>query len=251
MKRSLVCLSAAILAALLSAASLESAQTARPRFFVTIKGTQHWDWTLDRTDSCSIKAQGEQHETFGTARPVKVIAPSSYPPEFQALSPRGWGRLVSLTGRETRVYRVVRPPTGDCRPYNLAPEYRSDCQGANSLEPRAGVVLMKARRSLAVHVPVATPWIPRRPSVCAVGLFDLRNFYEFAVFGVRVYRPIRGGTVENRRAKTLRWNVSVRYCAGGRENDLELRECDRPAPPSSVLTGTMTTSWAVTLRRTR
>jgi hypothetical protein len=253
MKRGLVCLSAAMLAALLAATSLESARKRPPRFFVTITGTQHWEWTLDRTDSrsCSIKSHGEQHETFGTSRPVKVIAPAPGKVEFQARSPRGWGRVVPLTGRETRVYRVLRPPSGDCRAAYLAPEYRSNCQGANSLDPRAGIALMRVRQTLALHMPVDVPWIPRRPSVCAVGLFDLRNFYETAVFGVRVYRPVRGGTFENRRAKTLRWAVSVRYCAGGWENDFEFRECDRPAPERSVLTGTLTASWSVTFRRTR
>jgi hypothetical protein len=252
MKRALLCLSATVFAALLTASSLQSAQTARPRFLVTIKGTQHWEWTLDRNDSCSIKAQGEQRETFGTARPVKVIPPPTYNArtnEFQALSSRGWGRLVPLSGRETRVYRVLRPPTGDCRPHNLAPEYRSNCDGANALHPRAGVVLMRVRQTLALHVPVATTWIPRRPSACAVGLFDLRNFYTAAVFGLRVYRPVQGGTFENRRTKTLRWNVSVRYCAGGYENDFELRECDRPPPARSALTGTLTASWSATFRR--
>lgn len=251
MRRSVVCLSAAMLAALLTASSLQSAQTRRPRFLVTVSGSQHWEWTLDRTDECSVKGHGEQHETFGTSRPVKVIPPGTYPPEFQALSPRGWGRLVPLTGRETRVYRVLRPPSSGCRTHELDPVYRSDCEGANSLHPSAGIVLMKVKRSIALHVPVATTWIPRRPSVCAVGLFDLRNFYEMAVFGVRVYRPVKGGTFENRRAKTLRWDVSVRYCAGGYDFDLELRECDRPPPARSALTGTLTASWSVTFRRTR
>lgn len=253
MNRAAVCLCATLLGALLAATSLESARMSPPRFFVTITGTQHWEWTLDRTDAstCSIKAHGEQHETFRTSRPVKVMAPAHGSVEFKALSARRWGRLVPLTGRETRVYRVLRPPTGDCRAHNLAPEYRSDCQGANSLDARAGIVLMRVRQTLALHMPVGVPWIPRRPSVCAVGLFDLRDFYMTAVFGVRVYRPVRGGTFENRRAKTLRWAVSTRYCAGGWENDLELRECNRRAPERSVLTGTLTTSWSVTLRRTR
>jgi hypothetical protein len=251
MRRSVICLSAAILAALLTASSLQSAQTRRPRFLVTISGTQHWEWTLDRTGECSVKGQGEQHQTFGTSRPVKVIAPARYPPEFQALSSRGWGRLVPLTGRETRVYRVLRPPSSGCRPHELDPAYRSDCDGANSLHPRAGIVLMKVRRSVALHMPVATTWIPRRPGVCDVRLFDLRNFYITSVFGVRLYRPVRGGTFENRRGKTLRWDVSVRYCAGGYEFDLELRECDRPPPDRSALTGTLTASWSVTFRRTR
>jgi hypothetical protein len=250
MKRALLCLSAAMFAALLTASSLQSAQTARPRFFVTIKGTQHWEWTLDRTGDCSIKAHGDQHETFGTARPVKVMTPgpNAQHPEFQALSSRGWGRLVPLTGRETRVYRVLRPPSGDCRPVNLPPEYRSDCQGANSLDPQAGIVLMKVKQTVAPHMPVGVPWIPRRPSACPLDLFDLREYYITAVFGVRVYRPVRGGTFENRRTKTLRWGVSVRYCAGGH---LELRECHRPPPDRSALTGTLTASWSVTFRRTR
>lgn len=250
MKRTVV-LCAVALVVLITATSLASAQTRRPRFLVTISGTQHWEWTLDRTGECSVKGHGEQHETFGTSRPVKVIAPSKYPPEFQALSSRGWGRVVPLRGRETRVYRVLRSPSSGCRPHELDPAYRSDCEGANALDPRAGVVLMKVKRSLALHVPVATPWIPRRPSVCGVGLFDLRDFYEAAVFGVRVYRLVRGGTFENRRAKTLRWDVSVRYCAGGYEFDLEFRECDRPPPDRSALTGTLTASWSVTFRRTR
>ena len=252
MTRKVLGLSAAVLAALLTATSLAAAQTRRPRFFVTITGTQSWNWTLEHSGTCSFKGQGEQHESFGTSRPVEVIPPPARPtghhPEFQAFNGRSWGRVVPLRGRETRAYRVLRPLSPGCTE-DLRREYANDCRGTNPLLPRAGIALMQVRQTVALHQPVDTPWIPRFPSVCDVRLFDIRNHYLTSVFGVLQYRPVRGGTFENRRAKTLRWSVSVRYCTRG--DDLDLRSCDRPPPARSTLTGELTASWTVTFRRTR
>lgn len=253
MTRKVLGLSAVVLAALLTATSLASAQTRRPRFFVTITGTQSYNWTLEYSGTCAFKGHGEQRESFGTSRPVKVIPPPARPtgqhPEFQAFNGRGWGRIVPLRGRETRAYRVLRPPSPGCT--DLPSEYANSCSGANPLLPRAGVVLMRVRQTVALHMPVATPWIDRRPSVCDLRLFDIRNYYLTAVFGVLEYRPVRGGTFENRRAKTLRWTVSVRACVGGFEFELRFRSCDRPPPSRSALTGELTASWTVTFRRAR
>jgi hypothetical protein len=249
MKRGAACLCAVLIGALLTATSIQSAAK-RPRFFATISGTQHFEWTLDhRGEDCSFKGQGEQHETFGTARPVKVIAPlgeaNSY--EFQAFNGRGWGRTVPLVGRETRVYRVLRAPVGACAA--LRPQYRSDCRGTNPLLPRAGVTLKRSKQTLSLHVPVDVPWINRTPSVCNILLFDLRNFYLAAVGGLWKSVPVRGGTFENRRAKTLRVGISERACAGGTVDYVDFNRCG--SPPRGELTGEIRTSWSITLRRTR
>lgn len=248
MKRGAVCLCAVLIGALLTATSIQSASK-RPRFFVTISGTQHYEWTLEyATADCSFKGHGEQTERFGTSRPVKVIPPplvsTGGSNEFQALRQGGWGRTVPLAGRERRSYRVLRAPVGDCP--DIGREYRSNCSGTNPLLPGAGVVLVRVKQTVSLRVPVATPWINRTPSVCNILLFDIRNFYEAAVGGLFVWKPIRGGTFENRRATTLRWSVTDRYCASGGHYGLVFRRrCDKTA-----LTGGITTTWTVTFRRT-
>jgi hypothetical protein len=254
-------MSVAVFVALLAATSVESAQSRAPRFLVTITGTQHFEWTLeDSTSACSYKAHGEQSETFGTARPVKVIAPparirADRYKEFQAFNGRGWGRVVPLAGRETRVYDVLKAPTGQCQ--GMRPELKTDCRGTNPLLPRAGVAIIRDRRQVALHVPVDTPWIERQPKVCDIRLFDLRNIFLAAVFGLRIYKPVSGGTFENSRAKTLRVSYSVRYCVDPSESsDFEIA-LDTTCPPpragqrGAVLTGNLRADWAVTFRRTR
>jgi hypothetical protein len=256
------CLTAAVLAALFAATSVESAQSRAPRFLVTITGTQHFEWTLEDSTagSCSYKGHGEQSETFGTARPVKVIAPparirADRGKEFQAFNGRGWGRVVPLSGRETRSYRVLKAPAGECR--GVQPELRRDCQGTNPLLPRAGVAIIRDRRKVALHVPVATPWIARRPGVCDIRLFDLRNFYLAAVFGLLTYKAPQGGTFENRRARTLRVAFSARYCVDPSESsDFEIFLKTTCPPPragrrGAILTGNLRADWTVTFRRTR
>jgi hypothetical protein len=259
MTRAFVCLSATMLVALIAATSLQSAETRAPRFFVTITGTQHFEWTLEDSTvgSCSYKGEGEQSETFGTARPVKVITPIKSgrlgDNEFRAFARGRWGRLVPLAGRETRTYRVLRAPSGECR--NVQPEFRSDCRGTNPLVPGAGVVIMRNRRTVALHVPVATPWIPRQSRDCNIRIFDLRNYYESAFLGVRVYTPVRGGTFENGRVKSLRASLSVRYCVDPSESsdvDVVLEtNCEPPRPRGPVLSGHLTATWTITFKRTR
>jgi hypothetical protein len=257
--KGLVCLGAAAVAALLTATSVESAQSRAPRFLVTIAGTQHFEWTLQNTaGTCSFKGHGEQSETFGTSRPVKVIAPPArlrkdrYK-EFQAFNGRGWGRTVPLTGRETRNYEVLQRPLDTCR--DVPPEFRSNCRGTNPLLPRAGVAIVRDRGKVALRVPVDTPWIARQPSVCDIRLFDLRNGFLTAVFGVEIYKPVSGGTFENRRAKTLRVAFSVRYCVDPSESsDFEIvLDTTCPPPPQGrrgpVLTGNLRADWTVTFRR--
>jgi hypothetical protein len=257
--RRLLCLSAVFLVALIGATSVESAQSRAPRFLVTITGTQHFEWTLKDVTSgpCAFEGHGEQAETFGTSSPVKVIAPPARMradrfKEFQAFNGRGWGRVVPLSGRETRTYRVARAPAASCA--SVSPELRSDCRGSNPLLPRAGVAIIRDGRKVALHVPVDTPWIARRPSVCDVRLFDLRNFFLSAVFAVRTYKLVQGGTFE--RAKTLRVAFSGRYCVDpSKSNDFEIALDTTCGPPTSgrgpVLSGTLRTDWSLTFRRTR
>jgi hypothetical protein len=262
MKKGAVCLCAVLIGALATATSIHSAQSRAPRFLVTIVGTQHFEWTLEDTTSgsCSFKGHGEQSETFGTSRPVKVIAPPARIradrfKEFQAFNGRGWGRVVPLKGKETRVYRVLKAATGACP--GMGPELRSDCRGTNSLLPRAGVALIRDQRKVALHVPVDTPWIERRPSACDIRIFDLRNFFLAAVFGLGTYKPVSGGTFENPRTKTLRVAFSARYCVDPSESsDFEIAldtTCPAPRPGrrGPVLTGNLRADWTVTFRRTR
>jgi hypothetical protein len=160
---------------------------------------------------------------------------------------------VPLVGRETRTYRVLRAPSGECR--EVRPELRRNCGGTNPLLPRAGVAIMRNRQTIALHVPVDTPWIERRPRECDLRIFDLRNTYLAAVFGLRIYTPVRGGTFENRRAKTLRASISVRYCVDPSESSefepiLETN-CESPRGRGPVLTGNLTASWTLRFRRTR
>jgi hypothetical protein len=244
--------------ALAGASSVQSAQSRLPRFLASVSGTQHFEWTIQdsRSGGCAYEGHGEQSERFGTARPVKVIAP---PPrggnsrEFQALARGRWGRVVPLTGTETRTYTLLKAPTAPCPA--ISAEFRRGCRGTNPLLPRAGVVLMRDRAKLALHVPVDTPWIARRPSDCDIRLFDLRNFYLSAVFGVRTYVPVRGGTFET--GRTLRASIRVQYCVDPTESsdfEVVLKEnCEEPlpSPRGPVLTGTLTASWSITLRRTR
>jgi hypothetical protein len=260
--RHLLCLSGAIVAALFAATSVESAQSRAPRFLVTVAGTQHFEWTLEDASAgaCSYKGHGEQSETFGTSRPVKVIAPPARIradrfKEFQAFNGRGWGRVVPLKGRETRVYRVLKAALGECEGIGL--ELRRDCRGTNPLVPRAGVALIRDQRKVALHVPVDTPWIERQPSACDIRLFDLRNFFLAAVFGLRTYKSVSGGTFENRRATTLRASFSARYCVDPSESsDFEVALDTTCGPPrrgqrGPVLTGELTANWSLTFRRTR
>lgn len=261
MNKTVVCLCATFFGALLAATSIQSAQSRAPRFLVTVTGTQHVEWTLeDKTSgSCSYKGHGEQSESFGTSRPVKVIAPparlrADRYKEFQAFNGRGWGRVVPLKGAETRVYSVLKAPTGECE--GLSPQLRKDCRGTNPLLPRAGVALRRDQRKVALHVPVDTPWIERQPSVCDIRLFDLRNIYLSAVFGLGIYKAPQGGTFDSR-AKTLRVAFSVRYCVDpSKSSDPEMVLATRCPPPrpgqrGAVLTGNLRSDWAVTFRRTR
>ena len=115
---------------------------------------------------------------------------------------------------------------------------------------------MRVGRKIALHVPVATPWIERTPRVCDIRLFDLRDYYLSAVFGLRTYKPVQGGTFENRRAKTLRVSITARHCVDPSEStalEVVLANSCGPASPGRgpVLTGELTANWSITFRRTR
>ena len=259
MKQGLACFFVVVASAFGAATPVESAQSRAPRFLVTVAGTQHFEWTLrDATPGpCGFEGHGEQSETFGTSRPVKVIAPPARSradryKEFQAFNGRGWGRTVPLSGRETRAYRVTRAAAGSCT--GVGPELRSNCSGTNPLLPRAGVAMIRDGRKVALHVPVDTPWIQRKPASCDVRLFDLRNFFLSAVFGVRIYRPVQGGTFDNRRARTLRVAFDARYCVDPSESsDFEIVLDTTCGPPplrrGPILSGTLHATWTVTFRR--
>jgi hypothetical protein len=252
------CLSGAVLLALAAAAGTQSAGAKAPRFLVTIAGTQHVEWTIEQVSPrpCTFKGHGEQSESFRTSRAVKVIAPTAGPAgtrEFRALVRGAWRRVVPLAGAEKRSYQVVETPSPECR--GIPTDFRTSCSGTNPLVPGAGVALMRVRRQIALHVPVDTPWIQRRPATCDIRLFDLRNFYEAAVFGTHVYKPVLGGTFENRRAKTLRTTIKVHYCIDPSESsDIDIvfeTSCGAPRAAGIVLSGALDAAWTITFRRTR
>jgi len=237
---------------------VDSAGSRAPRFLVTVTGSQHFEWSLKDVTSgpCAFEASGEQSEAFGTARPVKVIAPRNTRvdrfKEFQAFNGRGWGRVVPLAGRETRSYRVARAPAAGCT--SVPAEFRSNCSGTNTLLPRAGVAIMRDGRKIALHVPVDTPWINRRPAACDIRLFDLRNFFLSAVFGVRTYKVVEGGTFE--RGRTLRVAFHSRLCVDPtKSSDFEIFLDTTCGPPRSgrgaILSGTLRTDWSLVFRRAR
>jgi hypothetical protein len=252
------CLTGSLLLMLTAAASTISATRPAPRFLVTITGSQQVAWTIEQAGPrpCTFKGNGEQSETFRTSKPVKVIAPTAGPAgtrEFRALVRGAWRRVVPLAGAETRSYRVAEVPSPDCR--GVPAEFRTSCSGTNPLLGGAGVALMRVRRQIALHVPVDTPWIQRRPATCDIRLFDLRNFYEAAVFGTHVYKPVTGGTFENRRSKTLRATIKVHYCIDPSESsnvDLVFKtSCGPPRGAGIVLSGALDAAWTITFRRTR
>ena len=98
----LLCLAAAVAVALTGAASVESAQSRAPRFLVTITGTQHFEWRLKDVSSgpCAFEGLGEQDETFGTSRPVKVIAPKGTARQVETNFRSGDGEHVASIRRD-------------------------------------------------------------------------------------------------------------------------------------------------------
>jgi hypothetical protein len=272
MRRALALTIAALSGALLTAPVAESA--AKPRFTVSIEGTQRFEWSIDATrDSrggavpCGYKGSGRQVIPFRTARPVTVLVPKgeglTYGYAGQPFLPAAPGkrqRLIPLVGQETREYEALQaPPAGTCA--TAAAEERKyfrDCRGTNPFLPNAGVVVMRYRRTMRhkhqamMYAPVDVLLFPRKPDECDLRLFDLRNYLITQLVTMR-YLPLTGGNFERRATTVVQAARSSRHCVdpfGSNAFQASFQTCDRPARPGPV-TGEMTVTWKVTFRRAR
>lgn len=287
MRRASVLLFAALAAALLAAPV--TARTVKPRFTVTIEGTQRFEWSIDATrDSrggpvpCGFRGSGRQVITFRTARPVTVLVPkgegSTYTYGGQPFLPASPGprkRLIPLVGQESRTYQALQAPAaGSCQ--NVPREQRqyfTDCSGTNPFLPNAGVVVMRYKRPAGftqavlaragwkpgerekamMYAPVDVLLFDRRPTQCGLLLFDIRNSYISQLLTVGQYRTLTGGRFERRRTRVVHSSGVLRGCVdpfGSDETGTSFQSCDRPMRPGSV-TGEITANWKLTFRRAR
>jgi hypothetical protein len=285
MKRALVLIFATLATALVAAAAAEGAR--KPRFTVSIEGTQRFEWSIDATrDSrggpvpCGFKGSGRQVVTFRTARPVAVLVPkgegSTYTyggQPFLPAAPGKRGRLIPLVGEESRTYRALQaPPAASCQNERQeARKYFTDCSGTNRFLPNAGVVVMRYKRPAGVsqtvlaragwkprerekamvYAPVDVLLFDRRPNQCDLLLFDLRNALISQLVTVGEYRTLTGGAFEQRRTRVVRSTGLVRWCVdpfGSNEFGADFQSCDRPRRAGWV-TGEITASWKLTFRR--
>jgi hypothetical protein len=287
MRRGFVLAAATLVGGLLAAPTVESAP--RPRFTVSIEGTQRFEWTLDATrDSrggpvpCGYRGSGRQVITFRTARPVAVVVPkgegSTYTYGGQPFFPVAPGprkRLIPLVGQESRTYQALQAPAaGTCQ--NVPREQRkyfTDCGGTNPFLPNAGVVVMRYKRprghsqsvlaragwkpgereKAMMYAPVDVLLFERQPAQCGLLLFDVRNTYISQLLTVGQYRTLAGAPFERRRTNVLHSSGVVRGCVdpfGSTETGAVFQSCDRPMRPGSV-TGEITTTWKLTFRRAR
>jgi hypothetical protein len=272
MKRALVLIFATLATALVAAAAAEGAR--KPRFTVSIEGTQRFEWSIDATrDSrggavpCGYKGSGRQVVTFRTARPVTVVVPKGIGMTYTYLgqpflpaAPGKRGRLIPLVGQESRDYRALQaPPAGSC---SAVPQeernYFRDCSGTNPFLPNAGVVVMRYRRTMRhkhtamMYSPVDVLLFPRKPAACDLRLFDLRNFLITQLITIQ-YLPLTGGNFERRATTVVRAAGSARNCVdpfGSDAYQADLQKCGQPVRPGPV-TGEITTSWKLTFRRAR
>jgi hypothetical protein len=265
----------ALVGALLATPATDSAPKPKPRFTVSIEGTQRFEWSLDATRNaggqiheCAFRGSGRQMVTWRTPRPVEVIVPPgtgsthSYGGQpFLVAATRK--RLVPVVGEETRTYRALQPPDLRACP-TFEREYRGyarDCDSTNPFLPRAGVVVMRykprssARHKAIMYSPVDVLLFPRSPSECPGALFDLRNYLITQLVTIN-YLPLAGGDFERRATKVVRATGHVHYCIDPERSDpyeARFTYCDRPLRPgrASNLTGSITVDWRLTFRRVR
>jgi hypothetical protein len=100
---------------------VEGAGKPKPRFTVSIEGTQHFEWTITggrdargQPTPCAFKGTGQQTITFRTARPVSVLVPPGVGmhgghPGDPFLNAATRKRLIPLAGQESRGSRLPRP----------------------------------------------------------------------------------------------------------------------------------------------
>jgi hypothetical protein len=273
-----------LVAALLAAPAAESAR--KPRFTVSIEGTQRFDWVIEggrdargRLGPCAFKGSGRQVVTFRTARPVTVLVPKgeglTYTYGGQPFLPVATGkRLIPLVGQESREYHTLQPPNlGACPMFESeSPGYGRDCRGTNPFLPNAGVVVMRYRRPSGIrqdvlaragwkpgerhkammYAPVDVLLFARQPKECDLRLFDLRNYLISQLLTIK-YLPLTGGNFEARATTVVRATGSERNCIdpfGSDASRAALKSCSAPRRPGP-LTGEMTADWRITFRRAR
>jgi hypothetical protein len=270
MKRSIT-FAAAVLLALAGARA--GAAAPKPVFTVSIEGTQRFDWTIDATHAggrpvpCGYRGTGRQVITFRTARPVAVRVPagtgSTYTYGGQPFLPvSSGGRLIPLTGEESREYQVLQASSASaCQGEYVPPgerAYFTSCRGTNPFLPRAGVVVMRYRptprhrHKTMMYVPVDALLFARTPQTCDLRLFDLRN-YLLSQLNTIKYIPLAGGNFERRATSVVTATGSEHHCVdpfGSDSHRAALGPCGRRTRPGQ-LTGEMTTTWKLTFRRVR
>jgi hypothetical protein len=149
---------AGVVLILLVAASAAAAAPAKrpPRFAVTITGRQTFEWTIDSPAPCAFKGHGTQAIDFAsrpgiTAYATENSSPPGAPPgkEFHlAVAGKVGPRVLPLTGTEKRNYESLAPPPPANCLIGIGRKYGESCQGTNSFNPAAGVVLLRNRQKL-------------------------------------------------------------------------------------------------------
>jgi hypothetical protein len=276
MRRAPLLAVAALLGALLAAPAVESAR--KPRFTVSIEGTQRFEWTINggrdargQPGPCVFKGSGQQVIAFRTARPVTVLVPPG-----QGLSGSYGGdaflnaatrkRLIPIVGQESRDYRVLQPPSvRTCPNFERSyPGYGRDCRGTNPFLPNASVVVLRynpiryhpkrfSKQRTMMYAPVDVLLFDRTPKECDLRLFDLRNYLISQLITVGEYVPLKGGRFEQRATKVVSAAGSVRLCVdpfGSSTANADLQSCSRPKR-AGELTGEITANWKITFRRAR
>jgi hypothetical protein len=267
---------AAFLGILLAASAVESA--GKPRFTVSIEGTQRFEWTIEggrdarrRPGPCSFTGSGRQVITFRTPRPVTVLVPPG-----QGLS-GGYGgdpflnaatrrRLIPIVGQEHRDYRALQPPNlHSCSNFDGPyPGYGRDCNGTNPFLSKASVVALRynpirynpkrlSKQRAMIYVPVDVLLFERKPKVCDLRLFDLRNYLSSQLITIGDYVPLQGGRFEQRATKLVRGAGRLKLCVdpfGSSPANADFQSCSRPQRPGE-LTGEITANWKLTFRRAR
>jgi hypothetical protein len=246
----------------------------KPMFTVSIEGTQRFQWTLDATRNargqtvpCGYKGNGQQVVTFHTPRPITVRVPegrgTTYTYGGQPFLPvSSRGRLIPLTGEESREYQALQAPApGACEGEFISAEerkYFTSCRGTNPFLPNAGVVVMRYRptprhrHKAMMYAPVDATLFPRRPATCDLRLFDLRNYLISQLMTIK-YLPLSGGNFERRATTVVRAAGSQHGCVdpfGSDASRAALQSCGARTRPGQ-LTGELTANWTLTFRRVR
>jgi hypothetical protein len=257
----------ALLLAVLVAESASSAARRLPRFTVTIQGTQRFEWAFTGNllgSGCRItKGEGVQVLRFATPRPVRVVAtnqpaPPGTPGGFEFRLVGTGKRVIPLKGTETREYRADPAARADgCAEPERARPYAQSCHSTNPFVAGAGVVLVRGKTTLAMHTPTNAVLYDRFPKTCNAGLFDVRNttISQLISWGTRT--RVRGGSITGR-GNRLTSTGKISGCVDPSESaafGASFDLCRNVRPPARgaafAVTGTISASWTIVLKRLR